>query len=89
VSDENHWMVQHHVMFSGYYFFQFCGLDRNAHRAHKDHPAYEQTRHFVANWDGPSFDPKYDSLPLDAFEPLVRTVLGKPPKSAWRATGIF
>jgi predicted HD phosphohydrolase len=30
VSEENHWLVKHHVIFSGYYFFQFCGLDRNA-----------------------------------------------------------
>jgi predicted HD phosphohydrolase len=89
VSSENHWLVKHHVIFSGYYFFEFCGLDRNAHLAFRDHPAYERTRHFVEKWDGPSFDPAYDTLPLEAFEPMVRRIFARRPKSAWRDTGIF
>lgn len=89
VSEENHWMVQNHVIFSGYYFFHFCGLDRDAHRALRDHPAYQRTKHFVEAWDGPSFDPKYDTLPMDAFVPAVRKIFARQPKSAWRDTGIF
>ena len=86
VSDHNHWIVKHHVMFSGYYFFQFCGMDRNSHKALADHPAYAAAKHFVEAWDGPSFDPAYDTLPLDNFEPLVRRLFAKAPRSAWRET---
>jgi predicted HD phosphohydrolase len=89
VSPDNHWMVQHHVVFSGYYFFHFVGLDRDAHKALHGHPAYERTKQFVERWDGPSFDPKYDTLPLDAFEPIVRRVFARKPNSAWRDTGVI
>jgi predicted HD phosphohydrolase len=29
VSEKNHWIVEKHGMFQGYYFFHFLGLDRN------------------------------------------------------------
>ena len=32
VSDANHWMVQQHAVFQGYYFFHHLGLDRDAAR---------------------------------------------------------
>jgi predicted HD phosphohydrolase len=85
VSDDNHWLVQHHVVFSGYYFFHFSGRDRFEHRKLAGHPAYAKTKHFVEAWDGPSFDPAYDTLPLDVFEPMLRRVLARPPRSQWRA----
>lgn len=87
VSPENLWMVEHHVVFSGYYFAQFVGRDRHAHEALKGHPAYEKTKNFVRHWDGPSFDPDYDTLPLEHFEPMVRRLFARTPKSAWRETG--
>ncbi|MSP83430.1 MAG: HD domain-containing protein [Alphaproteobacteria bacterium] len=86
VSKENHWLIQHHVYFSGYYFFHFSGLDRNLHKQFLGHPAYAKTKHFVEAWDGPSFDPKYDTLPLDVFEPMLRRVLARAPRSQWRET---
>ena len=38
-------------------------------RAAQDHPAFELTRRFCRDYDAPSFDPAYDSLPLDASCP--------------------
>ena len=29
VSERNHWMLDHHGIFQGYYFFHYLGLDRN------------------------------------------------------------
>ena len=87
VSPENLWMVEHHVVFSGYYFAHFVGRDRNAHEALKGHPAYERTRNFVRQWDGPSFDPDYDTLPIETFEPMVRRLFARTPRSAWREAG--
>ena len=29
VSEKNHWMLQHHAVFQGYYFFHHLGLDRD------------------------------------------------------------
>jgi predicted HD phosphohydrolase len=38
VSEENHWIVEHHGVFQGYYFFHHLGLDRNARDRHREHP---------------------------------------------------
>lgn len=84
VSADHLWMVEHHVVFTGYYFFHFSGLDRFEHRKFKDHPAYEMTMRFVRDYDGPSFDPNYDSEPLETFVPMVRRLFAKPNGSAWR-----
>lgn len=84
VSPENLWMVENHVVFTGYYFFHLCGLDRHEHRKFKDHPAYERTMRFVRDYDCPSFDPEYDTLPLSVFEPMMRRIFIRKPDSAWR-----
>ncbi len=40
VSDANHWMVQHHGIFQGYYFFHHLGLDRNCSRMSRSRPRW-------------------------------------------------
>jgi len=84
VSEENYWLLLNHVVFSGYYFFHLTGGDRNAHRKLRGHAAYAKTKRFVEEWDGKSFDPEYETLPLDTFEPMVRRIFARPPRSAWR-----
>jgi predicted HD phosphohydrolase len=88
VSPEHLWMVQNHVVFTGYYFFHHCGLDRNEHRKLKGHPAYELTMRFVRDYDCPSFDPNYDSEPLETFVPMVRRLFSKQVESTWRDTDL-
>ena len=75
VSEQNHWMVEKHAIFQGYYFFQYLGLDRNMRDQFLDHPWYSHTEEFCRLYDGPAFDPKFKNLPLEAFEPMVRRVL--------------
>jgi len=87
VSEQNHWMLAHHGIFQGYYFFEYLGLDRNQRDAYRDSPYYQYTADFCANYDQNSFDPAYDTLPLEAFEPLVRRVLAKPRGSLYVAKG--
>jgi predicted HD phosphohydrolase len=86
VSDESYWLVLNHVVFSGYYFLHFSGLDRNAHLKLRGHSAYETTKRFVEEWDAPAFDPAYDTLPLEMFEPMVRELFARKPRSMWRPT---
>ena len=75
VSEQNHWMVSNHGVFTGYYFFHFFGVDRNARDQFRGHPHFEYTAQFCHLYDQAAFDPDYASLPLEAFEPLVRRVL--------------
>ena len=83
VSEENHWIVQHHGVFQGYYFFHHLGLDRNAREAYRGHPLFGECAAFCARYDQNSFDPEYDTLPLAHFEPLVRKVFAAPKQSLY------
>jgi len=78
VSEENHWMVEKHGIFQGYYFFHHIGLDRNMRDQFRDHPNFDHTAEFCAKYDGPAFNVKGETLPLEFFEPMVRNVLAAP-----------
>ena len=78
ISRENYWLVKHHGVFQGYYFFHHYGFDRNARDRFKDDPNYERTVAFCQNWDQSSFDPNYPTLPIEHFEPMVKRVLATP-----------
>jgi len=80
VSEKNHWIVRHHGIFQGYYWFQFIGQDRHARDRYRDHEHFDACAEFCARWDQPSFDPDYDTLPLEHFEPRVRALFAKPPR---------
>ena len=85
VSEENHWMVENHGIFQGYYFFHHLGLDRQLREKHRDHQWFTRTEEFCAKYDGPAFDPKAEVLPLSFFEPAVRRVFAQPRQSIYRA----
>ncbi|HXJ35948.1 MAG TPA: HD domain-containing protein [Candidatus Eisenbacteria bacterium] len=83
VSAENHWMVEKHAVFQGYYFFHHIGLDRNLRDAFRDHPGFERTAEFCAKYDGPAFDARGETLPLSFFEPMVGRVFAAPKRSLY------
>jgi predicted HD phosphohydrolase len=72
VTERNHFMVAKHTIFQGYYFFHFIGLDREAREKYREHEWFDYVAEFCAEYDQPAFDPGYDTLPLEHFEPLVR-----------------
>jgi predicted HD phosphohydrolase len=81
VSADNHWLIAHHGIFQGYYFWHHIGLDRMAREKFRGHPMFERTALFCEKWDQNSFDPDYDTMPLEAFEPMVRRLFAKWPYS--------
>ncbi len=85
VSEANLWMVQHHGIFQGYYFFHHLGLDRNLRDQFAGHAHYARTEEFCALYDNPAFDPKGETLPMSEFEPMVRRVFAKPRNSIYMA----
>ncbi len=84
VSDANHWMVKHHGIFQGYYFFHYLGMDRDLRNQFSDHPHFKQTVEFVSKYDAPAFDPQGETLPLSFFEPMLRRVFSQPRKSLYK-----
>lgn len=85
VSEENHWMVQHHGVFQGYYFFHHIGLNRDMREAFREHPLFARTEEFCRLYDGPSFDANAETLPLEFFEPMLRRVFAQPRQSIYKA----
>lgn len=83
VSEANHWMVANHAIFQGYYFFHHLGLDRDMREAFRGHPHFERTAKFCHQYDQPAFDPAYETLPLEAFEPMLRRVMSTPKRSIY------
>jgi predicted HD phosphohydrolase len=83
VSDANLWMIEKHGIFQGYYFFHHVGLDRNMREQFRGHPHFERTALFCERYDGPAFDPQFDTMPLMAFEPMVRRLLAAPKRSIY------
>lgn len=83
VSEQNLWMVEKHAIFQGYYFFEYLGLDKNMREQFRDHPWFEAAAEFCEKYDQPAFDPEYDSLPLQAFEPMLRRVMARPQRSIY------
>ncbi|MEJ0043536.1 MAG: HD domain-containing protein [Rhizomicrobium sp.] len=78
VSEANYWMMAHHGIFQGYYFFHYLGLDRDMRDQFRGHPHFEHTARFCARHDQNAFDPAYEAMPLEAFEPMVRRVMARP-----------
>jgi predicted HD phosphohydrolase len=83
VSEENRWMLHHHGIFQGYYFFQHIGLDRNMREQFRGHPSFEHTARFCARHDQNAFDPDFDTMPLEAFVPMVHRVMAVPKQSIY------
>ena len=78
VSDQNLWMIRYHGLFQGYYYFHHVGSDRNLRERFRDHPWYAHAAEFCEKYDQAAFDPDYDTLTLEAFEPMVQRVLAEP-----------
>jgi len=79
VSEKTYWIVKHHGLFQMVYYAHHLGLERNGRRRFEGHPYYQDTVAFCERYDQNCFDPDYDSLPLEFFEPMVHRVFGRAP----------
>ncbi len=73
------WVVAHHGLFQRYYYAHHFGGDREVRRRHKDSPYYEDGVLFCERWDQASFDPSYEAMPVEHFQPLVVEVFSREP----------
>jgi predicted HD phosphohydrolase len=77
VSPQTYEIVRTHQDFQGRHYYALIGRDPNARRQYEDEPWYEEACRFTDEWDQASFDPAYDTLPLEHFEPMIRRVFGQ------------
>src|SRR5580704_2309517 len=73
------WIVEQDGLFQTYYYAHHLGGNRNARERLREHPWFNACANFCERWDQASFDPGYQSQPLEAFEPLVRRIFSRPP----------
>ena len=83
VSEEVHWICENHGAFQGYYYFHYVGMDRNARENFRGHEHFAACAEFCEKYDQSAFDPDYDTLPLEFFEPMLRRVMAKPVRSMY------
>lgn len=77
VRPEVHTMILVHQDFQGAHYYHHFGGDPNAREQHRNRLSpeeWELAERFADEWDQTSFDPDYDTLPLEHFEPKVRQV---------------
>ena len=58
------------------HYYEHLGLDPDARAQYEGESLYDLTANFADNYDQNSFDPDYDTLPLEHFEDRVRLVFG-------------
>jgi predicted HD phosphohydrolase len=72
------WIVRHHGLFQSYYYAHYTGGDRDARERYRDHEWFDACAEFCERYDQNCFDPAYQSLPIEHFEPMVRRVFAEP-----------
>jgi predicted HD phosphohydrolase len=79
VRDEVYKMILVHQDFQGRHYYHHFGGDPDAREQHRDALTADEfalAERFADEWDQIAFDPDYDTLPLEHFEPLVRKGFG-------------
>lgn len=78
VRPELTWVVKHHGVFQLFYYGHHVGSDQHARERFRESPHFDACAEFCEKYDQNCFDPDYDHLPLEHFEPLVRKVFAAP-----------
>ena len=77
VRDEVYHAIRAHQDFQGRHYYHHFGGDPDARDQYRDEPWYALAEQFADQWDQIAFDPDYDTLPLEHFEPLVRKLFSQ------------
>ena len=82
VSEKTHWIVEKHGEFQAFYYAHHLGGNRNKRDKYKGHKYFDACVNFCEKYDQCSFDPNYESYPLERFEPMVRRIFARKPYSS-------
>ncbi|MFK7752766.1 MAG: HD domain-containing protein [Sedimentitalea sp.] len=77
VREQVTWVVEKHGDFQMIYYGHHVGGNQHKRDAYAGHAYFDDCAAFCERWDQASFDPDYDTLPLDHFAPLVHEVFAR------------
>ncbi len=79
VREQCTWVVEKHGDFQLAYYAQHVGADPDKRDTYSGHAYFDDCAQFCERWDQTSFDPAYDTLPLENFAPMVAQVFARQP----------
>jgi predicted HD phosphohydrolase len=76
VNEINHFVIENHQVFQLRFRIN-SKFDLDACEKYRGHPGFEKTLYFCEHYDQNCFDPEYDHLPIERFEPMVRRMFSR------------
>lgn len=77
VSEETYQVIRTHPEFQSRHYNVVLGRDPDERLRHAGAPWYELACRFADEWDQTSFDPDYETLPLEHFEGMIDRVFSR------------
>lgn len=77
VSEDAYNIIYTHQDFQGKHYYEFFGKPGNLRDKYRNEPWFALAEQFTDEWDQAAFDPEYDCLPLEEFEPLIHQFFSK------------
>lgn len=74
VRDDVYQTILNHQDFQGRHYYHHFGAPTDLREQFRNESWFALCEEFTDDWDQQAFDPGYDTLPLDHFEPLVRKI---------------
>jgi predicted HD phosphohydrolase len=78
VRDDVYHAIKYHQDFQGRHYYEHFGKSPDERDKYVGEPWFDLAAQFADEWDQVAFDPAYDTLPLEHFEPLVRRMTEVP-----------
>jgi predicted HD phosphohydrolase len=79
VREQCAWVVEKHGDFQMVYYGHHVGANPQKRDACLGHRYFDDCATFCERWDQSSFDPDYETQPLEFFAPMVRKVFARTP----------
>lgn len=79
VREQCTWVVEKHGDFQMLYYGHHVGGDKHKRDQYRGHPYFDDCAEFCERWDQASFDPDYDTLPIEHFAERVHAVFARKP----------
>ena len=79
ISPESYFILMHHEVFQAFYYGDAAGVEKHTREQFRHSPHFDACERFCLEWDQSSFDPGFQSQPVEDFVPMVRRILSRKP----------